>query len=224
VLDPLEDARLAALTSYCILDTESEDEYDDLTRLAAQICGTPMALVTLLDKDRQWFKSKVGLAASETPREHSMCAHAVKNRATLVVPDATADPRFHDNPYVTGDPSVRFYAGAPLITADGPALGALCVIDRRPRVMDPAQLSALQALSRQVVRLLELRRLNIQMAAALADQGKSTRAAVCGCCRRVQTIAGRWLPFDDYLAAGGEGLEQCPACNAAGLRDKLLGR
>jgi PAS domain S-box-containing protein len=153
-----EAARLESLRRYAILDTLPEQEFDDLSRLAALICGTPIALVSLVDENRQWFKSKVGIEDSETPRDIAFCAHAINASSVMVVPDALADERFRSNPLVTGDPNVRFYAGAPLLTPEGYALGTLCVVDRVPRELSPDQLEALKALSRLVVNELELRR------------------------------------------------------------------
>jgi len=161
-----EDSRLQALRDYEILDTAAEAEFDDFTALAAHICGAPIALISLLDEDRQWFKSKVGLGIGETPRDQAFCAHALDQPGVFTVPDAQADARFADNPLVTGETAVRFYAGAPLLTAKGHALGTLCVLDHVARTLTPEQASALQALSRQVIARLELRRL-------LADHRKA---------------------------------------------------
>jgi anti-sigma regulatory factor (Ser/Thr protein kinase) len=165
-----EAARLAALHEHDILDTEPERSYDDLTLLASHICGTPMALLTLVDADRQWFKSRVGLTIMETSRAISFCTHAIQHRDVMVVPDARDDARFRDNPQVTGHPHIRFYAGAPLVTRDGHALGTLCVVDRVARTLTPGQLEALDALRHQAEAQLELRRTVIELQRAHAEQ------------------------------------------------------
>ena len=152
-----ENERLRALLDLDVLDTEPEEDFDALTQLASHICGTPIALVSLVDGQRQWFKSRVGLAATETPREVSFCGHVVESGELLVVPDANADERFLDNPLVTGDPNVRFYAGAPLTDRLGHTLGTLCVIDHAPRQLSAEQRHQLVLLSKQVQRLLDLR-------------------------------------------------------------------
>ncbi len=154
-----EDERLNILFSYKVLDTPPEQAFDDLTLLAAQICQTPIAIITLVDEARHWFKSKVNLNVSETPRDVALCAHAILNPGEIFeVRDAKADPRFFDNPLITGYPNICFYAGAPLVAADGLALGTLCVIDHVPRELNDQQKSALRALSRTVIAQLELRR------------------------------------------------------------------
>ena len=152
-----EDERLAALRRYEVLDTEAEAEFDDFTRLAAQLCGTPIALISLVDADRQWFKSRVGLDAPETPRDISFCGHAIYGDEPFEISNALNDPRFQDNPLVSGQPGIRFYAGAPLITPDGHGIGTLCVIDMIPHTLDEQQRDILATLGRQVVRQLELR-------------------------------------------------------------------
>lgn len=155
-----EALRVSVLHRYAILDTLAERSYDDITQLAALICETPIAVITLIDTDRQWFKSKVGLDIDETSRDVSFCAHAIlEPENLLVVPDAQQDSRFLDNPFVLEENGIRFYAGAPLLMPTGEALGTVCVVDRRPRRLDERQISALRALSRQVVALLEMRRL-----------------------------------------------------------------
>ena len=157
---PDELGRLRALRELGVLDTPPEAVYDDLTQLAAHICGAPISLITLVDEERQWFKSRIGLADQATSREVSFCAHAIVGDGMMEVEDALEDDRFHDNPFVTGDPNVRFYAGAPLTTSDGYSVGTLCVIDRVPRTLTEDQKVALAALSRAVMAQLELDRQN----------------------------------------------------------------
>ena len=153
--------RIAALKSYQLLDTLSEEEFDDLTELAAQICGTPIAAITLIDEHRQWFKSTHGFAVNETPRDISFCAHAINAPSEImVVPNAHNDKRFEDNPFVRGDSNFVFYAGVPLVDADEFALGTLCVIDNTPRELSDAQLKSLKIVAKNVVKLIELRRNN----------------------------------------------------------------
>jgi GAF domain-containing protein len=153
--------RLTALHALDLLDTAPEAIYDEVTRLATELCGTPFSLVTLVDEGRQWFKSRFGLEVQETPREVAFCAHAIlEPEEVFVVPDARYDQRFFDNPLTTGEPHVIFYAGVPLVDKDGHALGTLCVLDNRPRTMPEHKLLALKALARLVSVHFELRRTN----------------------------------------------------------------
>ena len=155
-----EAERLAALRRYEILDTPPEPAFDRIVRLASHVLGAPISLVSLIDESRQWFKARRGIDATQTPRSMAFCAHAILGDDVLVVPDARADRRFADNPLVTGDPNIRFYAGAPLRTPEGHRLGTLCVIDRRPRELDDEKRALLADLSTLVVDELELRRVN----------------------------------------------------------------
>ena len=176
-----ETDRLRALRSYKILDTKPEERFDELTQLAAIICGVPMSLITLIDADRQWFKSKVGLELAETPRAQAFCTHAIMQPQMFEVPDAAEDARFAKNPLVTGDPNIRFYAGAPLATRDGHLLGTMCVLDRKPRQLSAEQKTALEILGRQVVANMQLRsdlrELKEALAAREAAEGPSGEAA-----------------------------------------------
>jgi len=168
-----ETARLEALRRYKILDTDPEKAFDDLTILAAHICETPVALITLIDSERQWFKSRVGVNVSETPREVSFCARAIQQSDLFIVPDASKDPRFSSNPFVVSDPKIRFYAGAPFTSSDGHPLGTLCVVDVVPRQLTPSQENALLALSRQVQAQLELRKNLFELRATLDERDRA---------------------------------------------------
>lgn len=161
-----EKQRLKVLWQYDVLDTVPEEIFDELADLAAHICEAPIALISLIDEDRQWFKSKIGVTIGETSRDISFCAHAILNNELLIIPDATRDERFKKNPFVTSAPKIRFYAGAPLITPDGHALGTLCVMDSVPRTLRSEQQQALSVLARHVVTQLELRRHARELAAA----------------------------------------------------------
>ena len=169
-----EARRLKVLWQYEVLDTVPESVFDDLTELAARICEAPIALISLVDEDRQWFKSRVGVTLNETSRDVSFCSFAIQQEGLFIVPDATKDRRFARNPLVVSDPKIRFYAGAPLITPDGHALGTLCVIDKVPRQLRPEQQQALSVLARHVMTQLELRRHARELADA-RKQGAVTR-------------------------------------------------
>ena len=168
-----EAKRLKVLWQYDVLDTVPEELFDDLTELAACICEAPIALISLVDENRQWFKSKVGTTVTETSRDVSFCAHAIKQSELFIVPDAVKDKRFAKNPLVTSKPRIRFYAGAPLISPDGYALGTLCVIDKVPRELREEQKRALRILARHVVSQLELRRRSSQLANVRANDAKT---------------------------------------------------
>ena len=161
-----EKQRLKILWQYDVLDTVPEEVFDDLTELAARICGAPLALISLVDENRQWFKSRLGVTHTETARDISFCTHAIMQSDLFIVPDATLDKRFANNPLVTSDPKIRFYAGAPLVTPDGHALGTLCVLDQVPRELNADQRQALRVLARHVVGQLELRRQARELAKA----------------------------------------------------------
>lgn len=185
-----ESARLKALRELDILDSLEEQAYDDLTAIAAQIAGVPIALVSLLVQDRQWFKSHHGLAARETPRDYAFCAHAILGDQPFVVEDARRDNRFHDNPLTTGAPEVVFYAGVPLSLDGQHRLGTLCVIDHKPHQLTPQQLHSLQALARQVEYLLKLRqqlkwmrdfdKVRTEFVAMVSHELRSPLTSVCG--------------------------------------------
>ncbi|MBU6154156.1 MAG: GAF domain-containing protein [Bdellovibrionales bacterium] len=164
---PTEEARLRELYDYDILETPPEPEFDALTELASVICGTPIALISLVDRNRQWFKSKIGLLAPETHRDVSFCGHAILEEDVFVVENALEDPRFSDNPLVTGDPRIRFYAGAQLRTESGEAIGTLCVIDSEPKSFSKEKRKALATLAGMVIAQLDLKRRNRQLSEAL---------------------------------------------------------
>jgi diguanylate cyclase (GGDEF)-like protein/PAS domain S-box-containing protein len=168
-----EESRQEALEDYEILDSAREESFDALVRLAAEICGTPMGSVTLIDRDRQWFKASVGLENSETKRDISFCAHAITQADIFQVPDATKDARFADNPLVLGDPNIRFYAGVPLETEEGQNLGTVCVIDRVPRQLTETQKDALRVLAKQAMAQMELRRKVKQLKLALLERDRA---------------------------------------------------
>jgi signal transduction histidine kinase len=153
-----ETERLAALREYNILDTGPEKDFDELVALASAICETPISTITLIDEDRQWHKAQLGLDGREGNRDYAFCAHTILEDDLMIVPDATKDERFFDNPLVLGNPDIRFYAGMPLVSPEGYKLGTLCVIDRKPKMLSHSQLLSLRVLGKQVMKQMELRR------------------------------------------------------------------
>lgn len=212
-----EAKRLAALARYRVLDTQAEQTYDDIVKAASFVCGTPIALVSLIDDRRQWFKARVGLDASETPREQAFCAHTIAQMRTMVVEDATRDSRFAQNPLVTGEPKIRFYAGAPLITPDGFGLGSLCVIDRQARQLDSSQIEILEALARVVVNSLELRLISRELADQLSQVRTLTGLLpICIRCKNIRNDTGYWQRVETYVREHSEArftMELCPTCS-----------
>lgn len=217
------DRRIAALQQYDIMDTEPEQSFDDLVLLTSVICDTPIAMISLLDAHRQWFKARVGITYSESAIEHAFCAHAIQQERVFLVPDATQDDRFRENPGVTGNPHIRSYAGAPLLSHDGVPLGTLCAIDQQPRQFTPAQLGALSALARQVERLLDLRRTVKALQQTLTEVAAANQEIatlrdilpMCSWCRKVRDDDDYWSNVDDYLATHSHirfshGI--CPVC------------
>ena len=202
-----EAARLKLLSLYEIMDTAAEQALDDITRLAAAICETPIGAISLIDDKRQWFKSSIGLSVSETPREFAFCAHTILQDELMIVEDASLDVRFANNPLVLGEPGIRFYAGAPLDVIDGAALGALCVIDRKPRQLDERQTSALKILRRSAVTMLNLRRAQRELKAI------ESLLPMCAWCRNVRTEGDTWRPLHDYVAEAMKVTHSiCPNC------------
>lgn len=176
-----ESSRQRELDTYGVVDSLPETAYDDIVRLASVLCGAPIALVSLIDRDRQWLKARVGFELAETPRSAAFCDHVVRNPEQLMeIPDATRDPRFQDNPFVTGPDQVRFYAGMPLVTPSGAAVGTVCVLDREPRDLTDTQREALASLARLTMNLLEARHRERvhERAAVLAEAGAAEAAAV----------------------------------------------
>ncbi len=195
-----EAARLAALEQYQILDTPPEQSYDDITALAAFICDVPIALISLVDADRQWFKSKVGIDVRETSRDVSFCAHAIADSEVMVVNDAFEDERFSDNQLVIFAPNIRFYAGVPLITPEGHPLGTLCVIDHQPRQLSDHQIKTLKSLARQVVTQLELQRVSAQLADALEKiRLMEGLIPICSYCKGIRNDGGYWSTVEKFI-------------------------
>ncbi len=211
-----EAERLEALRDYHILDTGAEQAYDDISTLAAYICRVPIALISLVDESRQWFKSKVGMERPETPRELAFCAHAILQAGPMIVQDASKDPRFAGNELVKRSPNLRFYAGFPLTSHEGHNLGTLCAIDRKPRKLSGDQKKAMQALSRQVMALLELRRASAHLADSL-EHVKALQGLlpICAWCKRIRDDKGYWSQVEAYIQRNSDASFThgiCPEC------------
>ena len=203
-----EAARLDALRQYCVLDTPREERFDRITRLAARLCQTPVAAISLIDADRQWFKSRFGLGVDQSAREHAFCRHTILAQGPLIVPDAAADPRFAANPYVVGEPGFRFYAGVALRVESGHALGTLCILDYVPRQFSAADVRALVDLARSVVAELELDRAVRRLQAELLERDR-VEAALRASQRRLEdflsTASDLFWETDEQLRFTGCG-------------------
>ena len=207
-----EEDRLRVLASYEILDTKAEDLFDNLVELAARICRTPMCAMSLVDSDRQWFKASVGLNTRETPIEDALCRHAIKSDELLIIEDATKDERSMSSNLVSRDPKIRFYAGAPLITKQGAALGTLCVLDTKPGRLEDDQLKSLEILRDAIVAQLEYRKV-------LKDlQYIQKLIPICAWCHNIKKEAGDtedWVPIEEFvadIAPLSHGI--CPTCSS----------
>lgn len=202
-----EENRLKTLRLYNLLDTAAEDAFDQLTNLAANICGTPMSLVSLIDVDRQWFKSRVGVKLEETPRNVAFCDETIKQPKPMIIPDALDDDRFKSNPLVLEDPNIRFYAGVPITVSNGETLGTLCVLDTRPRELTDSQQNSLLAIGRSVQTLVELRR-KAELLAKLEDL-----IPLCAWCDSIRDNDSNWMPIEEYLQKHGSVTHGiCPRC------------
>lgn len=211
-----ETKRLEALRRCRILDSAPEQEFNDPVQIASFVCETPIALMTLVDSNRQWFKASVGVSISETPRDLAFCAYTILGEETMIVTDASLDVRFSSNPLVTSDPHIRFYAGAPLIDREGNALGSLCVIDRHPRHLTPGHYKTLEALARQIVQQLEMRQNASELATALANvKTLNGLLPVCAYCKDVRNDADYWKSVGSYLDSHSKSDMSrciCPKC------------
>ncbi len=209
-------SRIEALRRYQILDTAPEKAFNDIIELASFICRTPIAFMSLVAEDRQWFKAAKGIQIAETPRDDAFCAHTIMKPEVLIVEDASQDHRFAENPLVKGHPGFRFYAGAPLITRDGHALGSLCAVDTKPHHLGEGQICALEALARTVVSELELRRVSKELQdAAVKIKTLHGLLPICSYCKGVRDDEGYWQDVETYVEGHSEahfthGI--CPRC------------
>ncbi len=207
---------MVALRRYKILDTMAEQAFDEIVKVAAHIFKTPIALISLVDGERQWFKAKVGLEARETHRDLAFCAYTMQQSEVLAVEDATKDARFADNALVTGNPNIRFYAGAPLATPDGLGLGSLWVIDRVTRKLDAGEKEILQSLGKMVMTTLELRRVSNQLVEEI-ERAKTLAGMlpICCSCKNIRNDKGYWERVEKYVQDRSEAdftHTYCPEC------------
>jgi len=218
-----EDARLAALDTYKILDTASEPEYDNIAQLAAKICNTRMSNVAFIDKDRKWYKAKFGTESEFAPRAISICSHTILGSEPLIINDTLEDPVFRNIGMVTKPPHVRFYAGFPLININGFALGTLCVIDTEPKELDETQLSTLKVLTNHLTTLLELRRDSARLRIALKEKSDAFEKInqltgilpICSYCKSIRDDDEYWHQVDEFLATHTDASFThgcCPSC------------
>ncbi len=221
-----EQARLEVLWAYDQLDTPAERDFDDVVRLAAKVSGKEIALVSLIDRDRQWFKAKVGLTVCQTPRSQAFCAYTILQSTPLVVEDASREPRFSANPLVTGAPFIRFYAGVQLITPSGYSIGTLCVIDSKPGTISADCLETLQALARQVVSNLELRKVSRDLASALRQlKTVAELLPLCALCKSVRNDRGYWQTVEEFMSSQAFLVSSgiCPHCAESNFVHPLTG-
>ena len=200
---PINEAeRLKALSEYRILGTKPEQNYDDITKIASLTCDTPIALLSLVDTNRQWFKSKVGVDVEETVRDWSFCAHAIHSPEPLIIEDALQDERFVDNPLVQGEPQIRLYAGFPLQNDQNHRIGTLCVIDRKPHSLTDVQCKIMESLARQAVSFLELRKRSIKLIESFCSLTEAGGIiSTCSYCRKAKDTNGHWMHLDKYLSS-----------------------
>lgn len=208
--------RLEALRNYEILDSAPEREFDDVVKIAAHICGVPLATLTFVDGDRQWFKATIGFEKSEIPPEDAFYKHTISCADLLLVEDTMADPRFAKSPLVTSESHIRFYAGVPLLNAEGDGLGCLCVLDRESRTLSDEQAKVLKALARLVVSQMELRRVSHALADALHDvRALQGLLPICAHCKGIRNDEGYWERVEEYLGHHTEAELShgiCPKC------------